>query len=102
MITSTNDTFHIPRAYISYAVISCMFAVFALFAYLNVQSIMHAVALRAMDAELTEIERDSHALEMRQVAVIRELTREHALKSGYVALESRAYINGSDVAVARR
>ncbi len=101
MITHT-DTLRIPRAYISYAVISCMAAVFLLFGYILVQSVLHAVALRAMDVELAEIERNSHALEMRQVAVIKELTREHALHNGYVALDVRTYTSGTDVAVARR
>ncbi|OGG59123.1 hypothetical protein A3C89_01815 [Candidatus Kaiserbacteria bacterium RIFCSPHIGHO2_02_FULL_50_50] len=101
-MSSHTDTLRIPRAYISYAVLSCMVAVFALFGYVLVQSVMHAVALRAMSAELAEIERDTHALEMRQVAVIQELTRDYALQSGYVALSGRLYAESSDVAVARR
>lgn len=101
-MTTYPDTFKIPRVYISYAVISCMVAVFLLLCYILVQSMMHAVALRAMDVELAEIERDSHALEMRQVVVIKELTREYALDNGYVALGVRRYIGDADVAVAYR
>ena len=101
MIT-TSETFRIPRAYISYIILSCLVSVCALFAWMLVQSVTHVVTLRAIDAEIAEIERDTHNLEMRRVAVIQQLTQDYALDSGYIALDTRMYANGSDVVVAKR